>query len=91
MADVSSPGKVVQLGFPPNRIDLITSIDGVSFDDAWRGRVPGMPDGQPAFSIGRDELLRNKEASGRPQDRADLALLRPGWLVGFVFKYAGST
>ncbi|HKO58463.1 MAG TPA: hypothetical protein VJ276_21540 [Thermoanaerobaculia bacterium] len=76
IADLSVPGKIIQLGFPPHRIDLVTSIDGVSFAEAWNGRSAGTLDGEPAFYIGRRELMRNKEASGRPQDLVDLALLR---------------
>ena len=43
--DLNRPGKVVQLGVKPNRIDLITSISGVSFDEAWKRRVAGFIDG----------------------------------------------
>src|SRR5262245_7855347 len=41
MDDFTTPGRIIQLGFPPNRIDLMTSIDGVSFADVWAGRVEG--------------------------------------------------
>ena len=41
VADFATPGKIVQLGVAPNRVDLLTTIDGVTFDDAWHGRVPG--------------------------------------------------
>lgn len=74
--DFITPGRVVQLGRPPNRIDLLTSISGVEFAAAWAGRVPGELDGQPVNFVGRDELIRNKLASDRDKDRADVAKLR---------------
>lgn len=75
-ADFVKPGSVVQLGRPPNRIDLLTSISGVAFDDAWAGRVEGRLDGIPVFFLGLQALLENKLASGRPKDIADVARLR---------------
>jgi hypothetical protein len=77
-ADLSTPGKVVQLGYPPHRIDLITQISGVSFADAWAGRVAGTLLGETVQFIGKRELMRNKEAAGRPQDQIDLEWLRAG-------------
>jgi hypothetical protein len=65
-------GHIVQLGVPPNRVDLMTAIDGVTFSEAWAGRVAGRFGEQPVFYIGRAELIRNKQASGRPQDLADI-------------------
>jgi len=75
-ADVSQPDQIMQLGATPNRIDLITSIAAVSFEEAWAGRVPGVIDGIPVMFLGRDSLIRNKEATGRTQDRADAEALR---------------
>ncbi len=72
VADFTTAERVVQLGRPPNRIDLLTSISGVTFDRAWSGRVAGMIDGIPVAFIGRGELLANKRASGRAKDLADL-------------------
>jgi hypothetical protein len=74
--DFSSPGKIVQLGVAPNRVDLMTAIDGVSFDDAWAGRVSGTFGQQPVAYLGRSEFLRNKQAAGRPQDLADIDAIR---------------
>jgi len=74
-ADFSAPGAIVQLGLPPNRVDLLTTIDGVSFEDAWAGRVSGLYGAQPVFYLGLEELRRNKRASGRAQDLADLESL----------------
>jgi hypothetical protein len=74
-ADFSRPGMILQLGHPPNRIDLMTSIDGVTFDEVWTGRERGSYGAIPVDFIGRAELIRNKRASGRPQDLADLTWL----------------
>ncbi|HLY59665.1 MAG TPA: hypothetical protein VKV95_02760 [Terriglobia bacterium] len=67
--------RAIQLGVPPNRIDLLTSITGVSFDRAWLGRIEGELGGTPAKFIGREALIQNKKSTGRPQDLADLAAL----------------
>jgi len=64
-------GMVVQLGRIPNRIDLLTSISGVTFDEAWESSLSGQLDGLPVRFLGREALLRNKRASGRSQDVAD--------------------
>ena len=73
--DFTEPGRIIQLGYPPNRIDLMTSIDGVAFSEVWTGRVEGKYGNTKVFFIGRPELIRNKRASGRPQDLADLSWL----------------
>ncbi len=72
IADLSHPGRVVQLGFPPGRIDILTSIDGISWEEASSGAVSGDYGGVPVRFISRDHLIRNKRASGRPQDLADV-------------------
>jgi hypothetical protein len=73
--DLLEPGRVVQLGQPPNRVDLLTSVSGVDFESAWNSRVQTTMDDQPVNVIGWDELLRNKRASGRQKDLADLEQL----------------
>lgn len=73
--DFTNPDSIIQLGLPPNRIDLLTSISDVSFDKAWEDRVSAQLDGLPVAFISKDLLLRNKRASGRPKDLADLAEL----------------
>lgn len=75
-ADFSSPGRVVQLGRPPNRIDLLTTLSGVTFEEAWASRVPATLDGLAVFFPSREILLRNKEATGRAKDIADAAILK---------------
>jgi len=75
MSDFDKPGRIVQLGVAPNRIDLLTSIDGVSFGDAWSGRVVGRFGAGSVPFLGRRELLANKRAVGRLQDLADIEAL----------------
>lgn len=69
--DFCRPGRVVQLGLPPNRIDLVTSIDGVDFDPAFERRVTTDYEGLALHVIHRDDLIANKLATGREQDRLD--------------------
>jgi hypothetical protein len=70
--DLSAENRVIQLGVEPNRIDLMTSISGVSFDEAWQSRVPASLDGIEVDFIGREALIRNKRASGRAKDLIDV-------------------
>ena len=71
-ADFEEEGKVVQLGFPPVRIDIITSITGVSWEQARSGRVEGWFGDLMVHYIGRDDFIYNKRALGRKKDIADL-------------------
>jgi hypothetical protein len=71
-ADFVEPDQIVQLGYPPNRIDLITSLPGVDFDSCFERRVSVDVGGVTAAFIDRDDLIRNKLASARPQDLADV-------------------
>ena len=73
--DFVEPDQMIQLGRIPNRIDLLTSISGVSIDNAFRTRVSAIIDGIPVFTLGKEALIQNKRAVGRPQDLADLATL----------------
>jgi hypothetical protein len=70
--DFTVPDKVVQLGVAPVRIDLVTSLTGVSGEEANAGRVGGSYGGLEVFYIGRRELILNKRALGRKKDIADL-------------------
>ncbi|MFO7975920.1 MAG: hypothetical protein R6V12_14950 [Candidatus Hydrogenedentota bacterium] len=69
--------QVIQLGFPPNRIDLLTTLTGVSFDAAWAEAVSAELDGLPVKILSRNHLIANKKALGRTKDLADLE-----WLEG---------
>lgn len=73
--DLSQPETVFQIGVVPVRIDLLTSISGVDFEEAWAGRIPGVVDGVAFGVIGREDLLRNKRATGRPKDLLDAETL----------------
>jgi hypothetical protein len=75
-ADFAVPNQVVQLGQEPNRIDLMTSLTGVTADEVWRTREKASLDGVPVNFIGRAALLRNKDATGRSKDRIDAEELR---------------
>lgn len=74
--DLTHAGTVFQIGLPPARIDILTSITGVTFDEAWPRRLVAQVahDIQAPF-IGREDFLRNKRAVGRPKDVADAAWL----------------
>jgi hypothetical protein len=70
-------GATLQIGVPPNRIDVLQRIDGVTFDEAWEHRVEGVFDDDiKASVISREDLIRNKLASGREQDLLDAKVLR---------------
>jgi len=70
-------GTVFQMGQTPNRIDILQQISGLAFDTAWEHRLEGFIDEHtPALVISRDDLIRNKLASGRDQDLLDVKKLR---------------
>jgi hypothetical protein len=68
-------GKIVQIGEPPMRLDLIPRIDGVSFEEAWLGCMPVRLNEHAVNMIGRAEYIKNKKAAARDKDLLDLALL----------------
>ncbi len=73
--DLETPGTVVQIGLPPRRIDLLTSLSGIAFAEAWDERtVQTVADVDVPF-LGRRLLIVNKRAAGRPKDLADVAAL----------------
>ena len=76
--DLATPGTVFQIGVQPVRIDVLTEIDGVSFDDAWADKVPTRFGDVPTHVLSRRMLLQNKRASGRLQDLADIEKLESG-------------
>jgi len=73
--DFTALDQVVQLGVEPHRMDLMTSISGVAFEEAWNSREYGDLDGMQVPFISRELLKRNKRAVGRTQDLADLEYL----------------
>lgn len=74
----ATPDRMAILGAPPLRIDVMTSISGVSFDEAWKTRKRGTMGTHRVHFLGRDALIRNKRASGRTKDLLDIALLEEG-------------
>jgi len=75
-ADLKTPGIALQIGVEPGRIDVLTKVSGVRFEDAWPRRVQAnFAESVRCNVIGLEELLQNKRAAGRPQDIADVAAL----------------
>jgi hypothetical protein len=70
--DFSNPQLIYQIGVESIRVDIIMSIEGVSFADAWASRVPSTFEGVPVNILGKAELIRNKQAVDRSQDRLDV-------------------
>lgn len=75
-ADLCEPDTVYQIGLPPRRVDLVTSISGVTFDTAWCSRVEVEIAGRRVPFLGRAALVANKKAAGRAKDLADLEALQ---------------
>jgi ABC-type cobalamin transport system permease subunit len=73
--DFAVPGITFQIGVAPVRIDIITAVDGLTFEAAWPNRVVSEYGGEQVFVVSRGDLIRNKRATGRPQDLADIAAL----------------
>lgn len=71
-ADFSRPGAVLQLGVTPARIDILTELTGLAFEDAWPGRVRQAFGDVPVDFIGREAFIRNKRATGRARDLGDI-------------------
>jgi CDP-paratose 2-epimerase len=69
------PGKIVRIGVPPLRLEVMNGISGVSFDQCYERRVEETIGGVRVFFIDRESLLLNKQAAGRPKDLADIAAL----------------
>lgn len=70
--DLEQPDRVIQIGLPPRRIDLMTTISGVDFAAAWDGRMVHSVNALDVPFLGRDEFIANKRAAGRAKDVADL-------------------
>lgn len=73
--DFETRNQVIQLGLPPYRIDVLTSLSGIDFDEAWEGRLQGVMFDVPVAFLGRTAFVRNKRASGRPKDLEDIRSL----------------
>jgi hypothetical protein len=75
-SNLASQGTIYQVGVPPNRVDVITLVDGVAFEDAWRDRAVFNIDDLPVPVISKTHLILNKTTVGRPQDLVDADLLQ---------------
>jgi len=73
--DFMTPHRIVQLGVEPNRIDLLTSISAVDFDEAYKNKVLVECDGEMLNFINVDDLIKNKKATGRDQDLIDIKVI----------------
>jgi hypothetical protein len=76
--DFTQAEQVIQLGRPPNRIDLLTTLTGVPTATAFSSKIAAEIDGIPVFVLSKEVLIQNKRAVGRPQDLADLHDLEAG-------------
>lgn len=73
--DFVTPGAVYQIGLPPRRIDILTELSGITFDESVADPLTGRLGPEPVRYIGLDAMIRNKRASGRAKDLADAAVL----------------
>lgn len=76
LKDFEKEGQVIQLGMPPYRIDLLNKIEAVSFEEAWENRNTARYGEQEIFVISKDDLIKNKKATGRKQDQLDVENLK---------------
>ena len=73
--DLSTPGTIFQIGLEPNRIDILTQVEGLSFESAWKNRVASTYGELPIAILGREDLLINKRSVARGQDLLDVERL----------------
>ena len=74
--DFLAPGRILRLGVPPARVDILTAIDGVTWEEAWAGRESGRYGDTPVSYIGKSQFIANKRAMGRHKDLADIEALQ---------------
>ena len=72
----AKPGIILQIGVAPVRVDIMTDVPGVGVEEAWKSRVKSRYGITSIYVLGLSELIKAKQASGRPQDKLDLAKLR---------------
>lgn len=76
-SDFKNPTTILQIGVAPVRIDVLASIPRVSIEEAWKNKTRSRYGRTPIYILGRGDLIKAKRASGRPQDKLDLASLMP--------------
>lgn len=87
--DFLKPGVITQIGYPPLRIDILNEIDGVSFQQAFNNRQ-SLDEGKlTIWYIGRDDLIKNKQSSGRKQDIADIREMKKEIKISYRKKSSG--
>ena len=74
--DFATPGTIFQIGIIPRRIDIINSIDGVSFEDAYSDRIIVNIESMPIPVLSKKNMIINKEATGRPKDKTDADVMK---------------
>jgi hypothetical protein len=74
--DLVKKGAVLQIGQPPLRIDILTDLTGPDFEGAWRDRITHRVGHEDVSFLSRQDLVRNKQARGRPKELADLDALQ---------------
>jgi hypothetical protein len=74
--DIIEEDKIVQLGYEPIRIDIFSSLSGCSFSEVWENKIKGKYGDTEVYFIRKDDLIKNKRASGRKQDMVDIDLLK---------------
>jgi hypothetical protein len=74
--DFLAPNSVLQIGVEPNRIDILTDIDGLTFKEAWENRQLVTFDNLEAYTLEINDLIKNKAATNRPKDKLDLVQLK---------------
>jgi len=70
--DFADPDQIVQIGVKPVRVDVLTSISGVTWEDAAAGRMPGRFGEIDVYYLGREQFIANKKATGRKKDLGDI-------------------
>lgn len=78
LEDFWHPDNVIQLGVPPIRVDILTSLTGVTWEEVWSGRVEGKYGDIPVYYIGREQFILNRKATGRKRDLANMEELGEG-------------
>ena len=73
--DFAAPGTIFQIGVAPNRVDILTSLEGIEFEHAWTGRTKSTYGGVPIGVLSAEDLIANKRAVARPQDLLDVDAL----------------
>ncbi len=75
VADFTHKDRIIQLGYEPIRVDIITSIEGCTFKEIWKNKKKGQYGKEKVYFIGLEQLIKNKSASKRKQENADLEIL----------------